>query len=100
MTPGIAKPLRGAPCTRCGYCCAMERCLISVWAFGEGPGPCPALEYDGPVAVCGVVRDVPAFIQPRIAAALGLGVGCDSPDDDESINWNRRVGSAASGSTP
>lgn len=36
----------------------------------------------------------PAFIQPKIAFALGLGVGCDSPDDKESTEWNRGAVSA------
>ena len=84
----LAKPAFKAPCNRCGYCCAMERCLISIWAFGEGPGPCPGLEFDGSQARCGVLVAAPAFIQTKIAFALGLGTGCDSPDDDQSAEWN------------
>ena len=90
----IAKPAFRAPCTRCGYCCAMERCWLSIQAFGEGPGPCPGLTYEGSVASCGVLMAAPAFIQPKIAFALGLGVGCDSPDDKESTEWNRGAVSA------
>jgi hypothetical protein len=94
MDDRLAKPAFKTPCTRCGYCCAMERCWISIQAFGEGPGPCPGLTYVGSVASCGVLEIAPAFIQPKIAFALGIGSGCDSPDDDESVAWNRHAHSA------
>lgn len=84
----LAKPAFKAPCTRCGYCCAMERCRLSIQAFGEGPGPCPALRYDGVIAACGVLLDVPSESQPLIAFTLAIGSGCDSPDDDDSAKWN------------
>lgn len=93
-TVSLAKPAFKAPCTRCGYCCVMERCWISIQAFGEGPGPCPGLTFDGPLAACGVLTEAPAFIQPKIAYALAIGRGCDSSDDDESAKWNRRAVSA------
>lgn len=72
----------------------MERCWISVQAFGEGPGPCPGLTYQGQIASCGVLEIAPSFIQSKIAYALGIGHGCDSPDDDESTKWNASAVSA------
>lgn len=90
----LAKPKFSTPCNRCGYCCAMERCWISIQAFGEGPGPCPGLEWDGPQAACGVLRAVPPLLQPKVAYALALGRGCDAADDDESDEWNKRAPSA------
>ena len=94
MEQRLAKPTFKTPCTRCGYCCAMERCWLSIQAFGEGPGPCPGLEWNGQQASCGVLTAAPGFIQPKIAFALGLGMGCDSPDDEQSAEWNKRAVSA------
>lgn len=95
----VAKPPYASPCTRCGYCCAMERCWLSIQAFGEGPGPCPALEQHDGLAACGVLLKAPASVQPTIAYVLRIGGGCDSPDDAESEAWNRRHSSANSVTT-
>ena len=92
-----AKPLKGSTCNRCGFCCRMERCGLSVQVFGEGAGPCPALEEDARQTYCGVLRNPERYllekypmlalsqrsipqIQVSIAHALGIGIGCDSVD--------------------
>ncbi len=86
----FAKSAHGAPCNGCGACCRDQVCPLGMYVFGRTAGPCPALEPDGPKAVCGLVRS-PARYAPvrtfahgaermRAAAALliGAGHGCDA----------------------
>lgn len=114
-TPGrLPKPLMGEACNRCGYCCSTEPCQIAREFLGCRIGPCVALERIGDQASCGMVRnplgylfnasrpaaeatqtpgdppDIPAATQlsEQIAAALGIGKGCDAQDDDASRDWN------------
>ena len=98
-----AKPPKRAPCNGCGFCCRMVRCYYAVELIGHGPAPCPALEYEGGRAWCGLLRDpmkwiaterlegpwpsevilVVAELQTRLAAGLAVGSGCDSEDGYE-----------------
>lgn len=74
------KPRKGAPCNGCGYCCAAERCLLAIEALGDGPGPCPAMQFEGARFYCGLLREAPGPLQPTIAFLLGIGHGCDADD--------------------
>jgi hypothetical protein len=96
MRNGLAKPKFGSPCNGCGICCQLQRCHYSVLIFGDGPGPCPALEDDGERTWCGILRnpmsyaDEPIYrlpakqigeFQAAFASALAIGSGCDSSDE-------------------
>ena len=86
------KPSKGAACNGCGYCCAAEPCALAIEYVGAGKeGPCPALEFEGGRAWCGLVRHASRYmdlpndwadqnIGEMIAAALGVGRGCDADD--------------------
>lgn len=107
---GLAKPQRGAACTSCGFCCAVEPCQLAQEFLRSTTGPCVALEIVDGHSSCGLVRnplaylfkavhpaaDVPLMGDPplqgnelsvRFAAALGLGMGCDADDDAQSALW-------------
>jgi hypothetical protein len=106
----LPKPKFGTTCNRCGFCCISERCGIAVQILGEGPGPCPALEWDGTRSACGILRNpddhIPGFalarlfngpqavaeVQSSLAFTLAIGSGCDS-DDDLATEWNRSTDS-------
>ncbi len=80
----------GHPCTRCGTCCRAELCGIALDFLQQGP-PCPALERDGEVYVCGLVTDPQKYLDcgarqdwkheylsNLVAQGLGIGRGCDA----------------------
>lgn len=77
------KPPHGAPCTRCGVCCYVVQCELSLHLFGPRPGPCPALVIpeDGR-AVCGLVegfrKDGATQLATAAALLIGAGDGCDA----------------------
>ena len=93
--PLLPKPRRGEACNGCGLCCALELCDLAVNLFGEAQSaPCPALEYEGGRAWCGMVRS-PAkhmklkFSLPEefeyelstgIEQILHIGKGCGMDD--------------------
>jgi hypothetical protein len=82
-------PRYGDPCNNCGACCATSQCIVSVAAFGERPGPCPAFEPKGETK-CGMVSNPSRYALSRVIcygedavrkATLQLiyaGEGCDA----------------------
>lgn len=108
----ITKSRFGEPCNGCGYCCTAEPCTLAKDFLNCVTGPCIALEVQGERTGRGLVRnplgylfkavhpdaDVPLLAAPPLsevtsqlsadmAAALGIGKGCDSDDDAESAAW-------------
>jgi hypothetical protein len=104
----VAKPRYGQPCNGCGYCCIEQPCALAVEMLKCATGPCIALESDGTRTYCGFVRRPLAYLwqvsapgrtlppdegatpsqaeaelSSRLAAALGLGMGCDAEDPAE-----------------
>ena len=86
------KPAFGAPCNRCGVCCAAEPCPIGRLLFARRHGHCPALQWDGSAYACGLIvapehhlpwlpkrwRHVAARM---FARSISAGKGCDSADE-------------------
>src|ERR1700693_525640 len=114
MSPltNLQKPKFGESCNGCGYCCNAQPCMLAQEFLKCTAGPCVALEIRDGRAICGLVRNplgylfkaahpeaiVPVLDAPLdveesrllsvdIAAALGVGVGCDAVDDEESDAW-------------
>jgi len=107
----LAKPKMGESCNGCGYCCSVEPCMLAQEFLGCITGPCIALERTETKFICGLVRDPLGYLfkaahpnaevsvleAPRsavgdelaneIAAALGIGLGCDSDDSDQAADW-------------
>jgi hypothetical protein len=106
------KPLFGEPCNGCGYCCTVQPCLLADEFLHCTIGPCIALETHDGRAICGLARNplgylfkaahpqssVPVLEAPsavemakelssNISSALGIGLGCDAADDEESACW-------------
>lgn len=104
-----SKPKRGEPCNGCSYCCSTEPCSLAKEFLNCQAGPCVALEYEVGRTRCGLVRNplgylfaaknpgaeinvldpAPAIeegyrLSTQIAQALGLGMGCDADDPEES----------------
>lgn len=80
----IEKPVYGAPCNGCGYCCQKEVCAIGQVAYGpDVQAPCPSLIYENGRHWCRLVL-AEAFLnqqglcEPVFATALGVGKGCDA----------------------
>lgn len=46
------------PCCRCGFCCLVKQCPISMVMFGERAS-CPSLFFAGQEAVCTLPAQVP-----------------------------------------
>lgn len=107
-----AKPRFGEPCNGCGYCCTVQPCQLAEEFLNCKQGPCIALELRDGKTSCGLVRnplgylyraahptsdaallaDVPPGeasqqLSADLAAALGIGKGCDSDDDETSRLW-------------
>jgi hypothetical protein len=105
----LSKPKFGAACNGCGYCCASEPCMLAQEFLHCENGPCVALETSEGKAICGLVRNPLGYLYkaahpeavvavldaaPNIqeghelsvqfAAALGIGQGCDTLDDEAS----------------
>mgnify|MGYP001583561810 FL=1 len=78
------KPPFGAPCNGCGVCCIAELCQIGRKAFGDIPGPCPALQFHQGRFWCGVVlaeyegRRQGVIELPLLEQTLAIGRGCDA----------------------
>src|SRR5215471_4926655 len=79
-----AQPALGSPCNGCGYCCQQELCQLGIWVYGPMPAPCPAFTWIQGRYWCAWVlaeyearRQDPSVL-PRIADALGIGMGCYS----------------------
>lgn len=110
--PAIKKPEFNEPCNGCGYCCTIEPCQLAKDHLKCQSGPCVALEVSGERYLCGFVRNPLGYIfqaaHPEqivavldaapensasaqlafeIAQALGVGLGCDADDDEESALW-------------
>lgn len=106
------KPKFGEQCNGCGYCCTVQPCQLANEFLHCTTGPCVALEVEGNRAICGLARNplgylfkaahpdasVPVLDAPpavemakelsdKIASALGIGLGCDAEDDEESSAW-------------
>jgi len=86
------KPEFGDKCNGCGLCCIAERCKVAIDVVGEGPGPCPILEYDEKVNVywCGLLteeteKQIGKKNYSLLALSLGVGIGCDSNYTQEII---------------
>lgn len=80
------KPPFGAPCNGCGVCCIAELCQIGSAAFGDIPGPCPALQFHHGRFWCGLVlaeyegRRQGIIELPLLEHTLAIGRGCDAED--------------------
>lgn len=108
----LTKPKFGEACNGCGYCCTMQPCMLAQEFLGCSTGPCCALEKQADRTVCGLVRNPLGYIfkaahpnaevdvleaapdldasrelSSDLARALGIGSGCDSDDDVQSIAW-------------
>lgn len=115
----LPKPVFGAPCNGCGYCCSVQPCQLAQEFLNSHTGPCVALEKRDGRAVCGLVRNPLSYIfaaahpdqevpvldealdcdagrqlSSDLAAALGVGKGCDADDDSDSEAWTRKSLSA------
>lgn len=82
------KPAHGAPCTRCGACCAAALCDLAKHVFGPRPGPCPALLLDADDrSACGLVEMSPDEDHANAALQLiSAGDGCDARFNGEPVN--------------
>ena len=114
------KPSYGLACNGCGYCCTVAPCKLASEYLDCRVGPCIALESNDGKSMCGLVRNplgylyrkvhpetdisilhAPQLIEhgadlsAQIAAALGVGRGCDSDDDDHSASWPQIIASSA-----
>lgn len=86
------KPREGQPCNGCGFCCAAVRCPIAITLIGDGPAPCPAMEFEDGRFWCGIVRNASRYVEPiapeftdAIVSKTLLpffGTGCDSGDQE------------------
>ncbi len=83
------KPKENEPCNGCGFCCAAIRCPLALIMIGDGPAPCPAMEFDGGRFWCGLLRDAsrysdhcPPYAAPFFREQLlpYFGTGCDTSD--------------------
>lgn len=108
----LKKPVLGAPCNGCGYCCTAQPCQLAQEYLHCMAGPCVALEVQEGRAICGLVRNpigylfkathphaevsvldascgsaVAKTLSDEISAALGVGRGCDADDDENAIAW-------------
>jgi len=45
-------------CCRCGFCCVITQCPISLSIYGERE-QCPALEFNSGEATCSIINVVP-----------------------------------------
>lgn len=113
------KPKEGQPCNGCGYCCTVQPCTLASEFLGCDTGPCVALEVQNGTSGCGLVRNPLAYLflvahpntdrailndasvvadgadlSAQIAAALGVGRGCDTLDDRLSAAWPQQAGRA------
>ncbi len=113
------KPRFGEPCNGCGYCCTVQPCQLAQEFLNCSVGPCIALEAQGNLRTCGLVRNPLTYlykvahpdedVQPQdsapdiqagkqlshdLAAALGIGRGCDAEDDADSAAWPDPNGAA------
>ncbi len=109
---GLPKPKHSSACNSCGYCCTAEPCKLAQTLLNSVAGPCVALEVRGGRSGCGLVRNPIAYLfkaanpdaevpvleaapdhpeGPRLsvqfASMLGLGMGCDSDDEDVPPAW-------------
>ena len=114
--PKLAKPKFKDSCNGCGYCCTVGPCQLAQEFLGCTEGPCIALEAKDGRTVCGLVRNPLGYLfkaadpdadfdvlaqapqseagfslSSELARALGLGMGCDSADDEESVAWNAGI---------
>jgi hypothetical protein len=117
----LLKPSAGSACSSCGYCCTAQPCSLAAEFLKCSAGPCWALEKAGDgKLLCGLVRNPLGYLfkaanpqasvdvteaapdseaahqlSSTLASALGLGMGCDAVDDDESAAWNAGIWRAA-----
>lgn len=86
------KPDYAQPCNRCGFCCLMEQCDLSVRVFGP-QDMCPALTFANGQSSCSLVSNAAAFFAEPMAgavqelASLVLGISefgtCDASSTEE-----------------
>lgn len=112
----LPKPRLGQPCNGCGYCCTVEPCMLASTYLNCTSGPCVALEHNDGRSSCGLVRNPLGYLYQaanpdstvsvldpspdleagyhlsvKIAAALGVGQGCDSDDTADALHWPSHV---------
>jgi hypothetical protein len=82
------KPVFGAPCNGCGYCCQQEVCRVGSAAFGDVAAPCPTLLFVQGRYWCGLVlavyearRQDPSVL-PVLEDTLAIGRGCDAETEE------------------
>lgn len=57
-------------CSRCGYCCLVERCPVSKELYGPSDETCPALDFEQDLAICKLA------VTDEGKKFLGIGEGC------------------------
>lgn len=89
------KPRFGDPCNRCGRCCAEVPCLLGEVVFNQVDGQCPALEFDGLEASCGLLANTRKYVTANVGdeeipqlqrfarQLIGKGDGCCSVNGAE-----------------
>jgi hypothetical protein len=107
-----SKPRSGQSCNGCGYCCTVAPCMLANTYLNCTSGPCVALEHTDGRSSCGLVRNPLGYLfqaanpdssvsvldpapdleaghhlSVQIAAALGVGQGCDSDDTADAVRW-------------
>lgn len=106
------KPRSGQSCNGCGYCCTVSPCMLASTYLHCTSGPCVALEERDGRSACGLVRNPLGYLYQaanpdssvevlgpppdleaghhlsvQLAAALGVGQGCDADDTVEALRW-------------
>lgn len=86
------KPPHGAPCNRCGVCCAAEPCPVGQLIFRQRRGACPALEWQGTAYACALLTNPERTLswlpkrwwplaQRCFSRWIAAGKGCDSTSE-------------------
>lgn len=71
------KPRHGAACNNCGLCCLMTLCDLGRAVYRRDRGPCPALQWDGPVSSCKLAALGPPALNDAARVIIRAGEGCD-----------------------
>lgn len=75
------KPRYLEACNGCGLCCSVEVCEAGKIAMPGVKAPCPMLEFRDGRTFCKLVATEKAFgLEPILAKALAIGVGCGMED--------------------
>lgn len=90
--PELAKPRFRDPCNGCGLCCRLELCQVAEQVFPGASAPCPALEWEGGRAWCGMVQHpsrhmslnyagADEIVRPLFMKGIAVDQGCGMEDE-------------------